>query len=300
VQECLASLRGQVLTASREIILVDNASTDSTLDLVRQQFPEVNVIENSVNLGFAKATNAGIRASRGRYIFLINSDVNVPSTCLQNLYTFMERESSAGMVGPRMRAADGNVYRSYMRFPTLWNCLCRAFALDIVFKHNSLFGGNLMADFDNERTADVDVLNGWFLAVRREAVDSVGLLDETFFMYGEDIDWSYRFHQAGWRRIYFSGASALHYGGASSARAALRFYIQMQRANFRYWRKRRGSLGVLEFWITAFLHHGIRLLAYTTLYALALETSGDIRFKMRRNAACLAWLLGMTISVPQT
>jgi GT2 family glycosyltransferase len=292
VQECLASLGQQTLSVPTEIIVVDNASSDGTPEMVRQQFPEAMLIQNSDNLGFAKANNIGIRAANGKYLFLINSDVNVPPECLQTIYDFMERELTVGVVGPRMLAADGRVHRSYMRFPTVWNCLCNALSLDSVFKGSRLFGGVLMTDFDGERTSEVDVLNGWFLAVRRRAMDRVGLLDENFFMYGEDIDWSYRFHNAGWTRVYFSGASALHYGGASSASASIRFYIQMHRANLQYWRKHHSWVGVLGCWLTTFIHHVLRVLGYSLLYLLKREAQSEASFKVRRSATCIAWLVG--------
>jgi GT2 family glycosyltransferase len=292
VQECLASLGQQILSVPVEIIIVDNASTDGTPEMVRQEFPDVKVVQNAHNLGFAKANNIGIRAAQGKYIFLINSDVNVPHGCLQAIYDFMERETTVGIAGPRMLGADGLQHRSYMRFPTIWNSLCNALFLDSIFKGSRLFGGVLMTDFDGDRTSDVDVLNGWFLAVRRQALHEVGVLDEDFFMYGEDIDWSYRFHNAGWRRVYFSGASALHYGGASSASASTRFYIQMHRANLQYWRKHHNWGEVLAYRLTTLIYHALRVLGYSILLLFNGGKETEASFKVRRSATCIAWLVG--------
>src|ERR1035441_7831998 len=130
-----------------------------------------------------------------------------------------------------MVTPGGGVGRSYMRFPSVWRCLCYALSLDLVLKGRKFFDGFLMREFRNDSTAEVDVLNGWFLMIRRAALEEVGGLDERFFMYGEDVDWSYRFHKAGWRRVYFAAAESLHYGGASSAVAPVRFYVAMQQAN---------------------------------------------------------------------
>lgn len=224
VRECLHSLRSQSAKLGAEVIVVDNASSDGTPDVVREEFPEVKLIETGANLGFAKGNNVGIRHSRGKYLALVNSDVNVPDGCLARMLEYMQSEPKIGIIGPRMQCPpDGAIGRSYMRFPGVWNWFCRALALDSLFRGSALFGGFMMTDFDNTRTADVDVLNGWFWMARREAVDQVGLLDERFFMYGEDIDWCKRFHQCGWRVVYFAGAEALHYGGASSSAAPVRF-----------------------------------------------------------------------------
>jgi GT2 family glycosyltransferase len=293
VQECLASLYAQSLSVSAEIIVVDNASSDGTPKMVRRQFGDVILIRNADNLGFAKANNVGIRAAKGKYLCLINSDVNVPPECLQTIYDFMEQHPTVGVAGPRMLTPDGLMARSYMRFPTLWNCLCNALFLDLVFKGSRRFGGVLMTDFDGEKTSEVDVLNGWFLVVRRQALDLVGLLDESFFMYGEDIDWSYRFHHAGWRRAYFAGARALHYGGASSKIASTRFYVQMHKANLQYWKKHHSKVGVFGYWLTTLVHHVLRALAYSLVYLIKRGKHLEASFKIKRSAACIAWLVGL-------
>jgi GT2 family glycosyltransferase len=180
-----------------------------------------------------------------------------------------------------------------MRFPTLWNCLCNALFLDLVFKGNPRFAGVLMTDFDGDQTSQVDVLNGWFLVVRRQALDRVGLLDENFFMYGEDIDWSYRFHNAGWERVYFAGAHALHYGGASSKVESTRFYIQKHKANLQYWRKHHSKAGVLGYWLTTLANNVLRAVAYSLVYLLNRGKQLEASFKIKRSAACIAWLVGL-------
>lgn len=292
-RECLTSLRQQCADLGAEIIVVDNASSDGTPELIREEFPEVRLIEAGANLGFAKGNNVGIRNSRGKYLALVNSDVNVPNGCLAAMLEKMEQESTIGVLGPRMRIPDGRVGRSYMRFPTVWNWFCRALALDSLFRNAGLFGGFLMTDFDNTRTADVDVLNGWFWMVRREALDKVDLLDERFFMYGEDIDWCRRFHQEGWRVVYFAGAEALHYGGASSSNAPVRFYIEMQRANIDYYRKTcENRLRRAAFISVTWLHHAIRFLGYTAVFLLKQSQRSEAAFKMKRSKACMLWLMG--------
>ena len=185
VQECLASLRSYQDDDKTEIVVVDNASSDGTPDFIEQEFPWVHLIRNDSNLGFAKANNIGIVASIGNYICLVNSDVTIPSGCLQSLHGYMEVNPSVGMVGPQMLCPNGLIGRSYMRFPTVWRSVCNALGLHRVFPNSVKFSGIMMSDFNNSRTAEVDVLNGWFVMVRRDAVEAVGMLDEQFFMYGE-------------------------------------------------------------------------------------------------------------------
>ena len=292
VEECLSSLAKQNLRIPVEIIVVDNASFDGTPAMIRERFPEVRLFQNASNLGFAKANNIGIRAACGRYVALINSDVNVPPACLQDLYEFMERNVTVGVAGPRMVGPDGNVGRSYMRFPTVWNCLCTALGMNTLFRRSRLFGGVLMTDFSGDTTADVDVLNGWFLVVRRQALEETGLLDELFFMYAEDIDWSLRFKNAGWRRVYYTGACALHYGGSSSAVVPIKSYIEMHRANIQFWKKHHTRAGVLAYWLTVLIHQLIRLARHSCVWLVDRSSKSDSSFKIRRSTACLAWLMG--------
>lgn len=293
VWECLKSLEQQSKDLSVEIIVVDNASSDGTPELVRGQFPQTRLVQNQRNLGFARANNIGINLSRGKYVCLVNSDVYVPSGCLAMMLSYLEQNPTVGILGPRMLRPDGAVGRSYMRFPTVWNCFCRALALDSLFKGAKLFGGFLMTDFKNNRTADVEVLNGWFWMVRRSALEAVGLLDEDFFMYGEDIDWCKRFHNAGWRTVYYPEAEAIHYGGASSSSAPVRFYIEMEHANLYYWKKHHHRFGEVSFFVTTWLHNVIRLLGYAVLYLLKRSQRSEAVFKIRRSIACILWLIGL-------
>ena len=293
IEECLTSLAEADKNLSTEIIVVDNASTDGTAELIRAQFPHVRLIETGANLGFARGNNVGIKLATGRYVCLINPDVNVPPDCLSKMYRYMEEEPAVGLLGPKMLGPSGEVRRSGMRFPTIWNSFLRALALDSFFKETGIFGGWLMTDFQFDRTRDIDVLNGWFWMARREALDQVGLLDERFFMYGDDLDWSMRFHLAGWRVVFYSEAEALHYGGASSANAPVRFYIEMQRANFQYWKKFHGNVSFFFYLLTVWLNHAVRTIGYGLVYLTKRSLRSIALFKMKRSFACIRWLMGL-------
>jgi GT2 family glycosyltransferase len=290
--ECLDSLRSYKSNETVEVIVVDNASVDGTPALIEKEFPWVRLINNSSNVGFAKANNIGIKASVGKYVSLINSDVKIPHECLGSMYAFMESTPSAGMLGPQMLCPNGLIGRSYMRFPTIWRAFCNALGLHRILRKSQGFGGILMTEFDNNQTTEVDVLNGWFLMVRRQAVEEVGMLDEQFFMYGEDIDWSYRFHKAGWKRMYFAEARAFHYGGASSDNAPIRFYIERQRANIQFWKKHRSWLGVAACHVLIYLNEMIRIVGHSARFLTKKSLRADSVLKVKRSWACLSFLFG--------
>ena len=210
VDECLSSLYSD-RQVPFEVIVVDNASSDGTPELVSANYPDARLVRNSENLGFAKANNIGIELSRGKYLFLINSDVNVPPGCLSRLVSYMEEHPDIGLLGPQMRGADGSVRRSCMRLPTVWNAFCRTLAIDMLLKNTPGLRSQLMLDFHHDRIAEVEVLNGWFWVVRRDALDQVGPLDPRFFIYAEDLDWCQRFKKAGWRLVFYPEAHAVHY-----------------------------------------------------------------------------------------
>jgi GT2 family glycosyltransferase len=290
VLECLESLREQCKNVYTEVIVVDNRSTDGTPEIVADLFPEFKLIRNPENYGFAKANNIGISASSGRFVCLVNSDVKFTDDCISPLLTYLENNPGVGLVGPKMLVSTGDVRRSTMRFPTPWNYFCRALALDVVFKKSRLFGGFLMSDFDHQTTRSVDVLNGWFWVTRRDAIQRVGLLDPQFFMYGEDIDWCYRFHQSGEQVVFFADASAIHYGGGSSENAPIRFHLEMCRADFQLWRKHQGWFGRAAYFLIFAIHHSVRLFGSACMYLFQPTHRSSNLFKLKKNLACLQWL----------
>lgn len=257
--QCVQSVLNQAVPAPLEIIVVDNASTDGAPDAVERAFPTVRVIRNEANLGFARANNIGIRASSGDYLLLINSDVVVTDDCFQQLVQYAETHPAVGILGPQILGADGQVQRSCMGYPSLWNSLARALALDSAFPRAKGLGGQLLTFWDHSDTRPVDVINGCFWMVRRTALAQVGLLDERFLFYGEDIDWCRRFNQCGWQVVFYTAARAIHYGGASSSSAPVRFHVEMQRAAYQYWRKHYSRTASTGFLGINLLHHTCRL-----------------------------------------
>ncbi len=289
--QCLKSLSRGVCDYPMEVLVVDNASTDGSSEYVEGNYPAVRLIRNDSNQGFAKANNKGIRLCRGKYICLINSDVEVLGNCITMLVDHCEANPETGMVGPSIIGGDGTLQRSWRGFPGLWNMFCRALAMDAAFPRVRIFGGYLMPYRDHVASGAVPVLSGCFWLVRKEALDGVGMLDEAFFMYGEDMDWCRRFWTAGWRLDFVPRAEAIHYGGASSASAPVRFFIEKQKADLLYWKKHHRWAAQQCYFAIACLHHLLRALSYSVVAMRKRQESGEAGFKVNRSVQCLKWML---------
>ena len=290
---CLDSLANCSKRHSVEIIVVDNGSTDGSPEFVRSQFPQVQLITLAENIGFPKGNNTGIRASKGEYIFVLNSDIKVLDDCVDRLVDHLEANPKIGMIGPRILNGDLTHQSSCRHFPTLWNNFCETTGLATLFKSSRIFCGEHMMYFKGDRTIDVDVLVGCFWTVRRKALDEFGLLDKGFFIYAEDVDWCKRCWKSGWSVVFFSEASAIHYRGVSTTKKdPVRFAITQQKSVLRYWQKHHGIPG--RFAIGGLMLAGLlaRLLASVTSYAVrpgSRERSGT---KLRVMSACLRTLFG--------
>ncbi|MFA5238857.1 MAG: glycosyltransferase family 2 protein [Phycisphaerae bacterium] len=290
---CLKSILDTVDGYSQEIIVVDNASFDGSPDAVISQFPQVTVIRNKENLGFGRANNIAIRMSKGRYICLVNSDVIVLKDCIKKLITFMDSHQDAGMVGPKILNPDGSLQPQCRYFPTIWNSLCQVLNLSGLFPKSAFFSEPFMKHWTYDETRKVDVLSGCFWLVRREALDEVGLLDEDFFIYGEDVDWCKRFHDAGWDVVFYHSAEAIHFGGASADNAPIRFYLEMHKADLQYWRKHHSQLGHAIYRTIILLRQSIRLPVYMLIYIFRPSMRSNAIFKLKRALACIGWIFGL-------
>jgi GT2 family glycosyltransferase len=290
LMQCLDSISSEAYQFPIEIIVVENASSDGSAEAVADRFPQVRLIRSPTNLGFAKANNIGIKASLGRYICLINSDVKVLPDCLTRLVDYCEQHPEAGMAGPRIFGGDGKLQRSCRGFPSVWNMLCRALALDSFFSKSRLFTGYSLRSWSQDCLRPVDILTGCFWLIRKDALPRVGLLDESFFMYGEDMDWCRRFWQCGWQVVFVPAAEAIHYGGASSSNAPLRFYIEMLRADLQYWQKHHSSPAVTCYFALTCLHLLLRLAGYSAAFLFRRSTRVTSKYKMKRSLAALRWM----------
>jgi N-acetylglucosaminyl-diphospho-decaprenol L-rhamnosyltransferase len=235
LEQCLESVRG------REVVVVDHGSTDGTVDFVRERFPEVRLIEQE-NKGMGGGNNAGMRAVDGRYFFLLNSDawvVNDPlvGDGLDRLVEFADEHPEAAVVGPKLLNTDGTLQRSVRGEPTLWRLATEYLFIRKLAPRSKRLNPLYRGDFDHDRVAEVDWLFGPALLVRREAADAVGLFDEDFFMFSEEVDWMTRFRRAGWKVLFFPGAQVVHVGGASHGG---NLYVENLRGHLRFFDKHRG------------------------------------------------------------
>jgi GT2 family glycosyltransferase len=243
LEKCLESLSSGV-ARTYEVIVVDNNSSDGSATMVMNKFPWVKLIQTGANLGFAKGNNIGIKNSRGEYLALINSDALALPGCLDALSRFLDDHPDVGMVGPRVMYGDRRLQSSCRRFPTLWNNACEVLLLNRLFPRIEFLAGEHMFYFSYDRTREVEVLVGCFILARRNAINQFGLFDEAFFFYGEDIDWSRRCWQSGWRVMFYPGAEAIHFCGGSSTNSRVRFSVAQQTARLQLWAKYRSRFAV--------------------------------------------------------
>ena len=207
-------------TIEGEVIVVDNASDDGSVELVRKRFPHVHLIENKENVGFARGNNIALAQARGRYILLINPDTIIQEDTLQVMIDFFDERSDVGVAGCKILNPDGTLQLACRRsFPSPWVSFTKTTGLSAVFPRSKLFGRYNLTYLDPNQTYEVDAISGSFIMVRREVYECVGGLDENFFMYGEDLDWCYRIQKAGWKIFYVSMTQIIHYKGESSRRS---------------------------------------------------------------------------------
>ena len=196
LEQCLCSVRAAIAGMEAEVLVVDNHSADGSVEYLRPRFPEVTFIENKDNPGFAKANNQAIRISSGEYVLLLNPDTVIGEESVRSLCFFMDEHPEAGGIGVKMLDGHGVFLAESKRsFPSPWVFFCKIFGLSKLFPSSRLFARYSLPYLNKEKQHKVEVLAGAFMLLRRKALDKVGLLDESFFMYGEDIDLSYRIVQ---------------------------------------------------------------------------------------------------------
>jgi N-acetylglucosaminyl-diphospho-decaprenol L-rhamnosyltransferase len=246
VLACLSALVDASKGVSLDITVVDNASHDGTADAVGRAFRHVRVIANHENVGFARACNQGIRQTRGPYVLLINPDCLIAADACQRMVAYLTSHPQVGVVGPRVRRADGSDdLRSPRRLPTLWSDLCDRSRLAEFFPRSRLFAWHHLPAWDRSTSGEVEGLSGACLMLSRRALDAVGLLDEGFFLFGEDADLCLRLRRAGWQVHYTGSAVVVHQGGASMRQVSDRVALWALASRQRFFRKHRSRLYAL-------------------------------------------------------
>jgi len=287
LENCLNSIYSNLPTKEVEIVVVDNASKDGSVEMVKRKFPMVLLIANSNNLGFSHANNKGIQTSKGKYILLLNSDTEVVGKALNLMIEFMDKHPEVNVCGCKLLSANGKVHRSTQTFPTLFRELVHANPIlkkiyrgegslshKLLFLLLNLFKTEWASFIDYSQTTEVDVVTGAAFMFRRSLVDKIGLLDENYFMYVEDVDFCYRIKKAGGRVCYYPQAHVVHLLGQTS------------KQDFKkgYWIPNRMLIERYKSMLYFFKkHHGNRKLYF--LRVIILE--GHL---IRLGVNCLKWL----------
>ncbi|MCB9353327.1 MAG: glycosyltransferase [Lewinellaceae bacterium] len=265
LEQALLSVRRAMHGIDGDVWVVDNNSVDDSVRMVREKFPEVRLIVNRDNPGFAIANNQAIRESKGEYVLLLNPDTLVEEDTFRKCLAFMDEHPGAGALGVKLIDGSGKYLPESKRgFPTPWVAFCKTFGLSAIFPKSKVFNRYYLGFLDESETHRIDVLVGAFMFIRRKALDKAGLLDEAFFMYGEDIDLSYRIVKAGYHNYYFPETKIIHYKGESTKKGSLNYVRTFYQAMIIFTRKhfsgRRASLFVLMLQAAIWLRAGITLL----------------------------------------
>jgi GT2 family glycosyltransferase len=288
--DCLESIYAHTENLTFEIIVVDNASSDDSVGMVKNNFPDVILVENESNRGFAVANNQGMAIANGRYVLLLNSDTVIFDNALNKAVSFADAHSKVGVVGCRVLNSDGTLESSCFMFPSILNMILSSICIHRIFPRSRFFGRERMSWYDWSNASKVDAVAGCFMLVRREAIEQVGLMDERFFIYGEDTDWCRRFHTAGWDVMFYPEAEVIHVGGASSSKDPIKFYLEMLKADMQYWRKHHGKFGKVSYIIVLLLREVLRVIARAFQYVFCISSREMIFFKLRCSLACIRWI----------
>lgn len=245
LRACLRSTReaARRMSSPVEVVVVDNASHDGSADMVRDEFPEVDLVRNTANVGFAAANNQAIRRTRGRHVLLLNPDTEGQPDFLITLVSFLEAHPEVGAVGPKVKGSKGEGQVSCFPLPTLGRELWRLLHLDRL-SARGIYPASL---FEATTPQRVESILGACLLVRREALEAAGLLDEQFFIYTEEIDLCRRLADHGWQLYFVPQSVIVHYGGASTTQVATRMFVELYRSKVQYFRKHFGRRGVIGY-----------------------------------------------------
>ncbi|MDJ0753659.1 MAG: glycosyltransferase family 2 protein [Ardenticatenaceae bacterium] len=234
LKPCLLSLNEGGLKSSCEIVVVDNGSTDGSQEMLRREFPDVILIQNEGNVGLGKASNQGIEATNSRHVLLLNNDTLVSGPALDAMVAFLDKHPEVGGVGPRLLNEDGSVQSCYNNFSSLWEEFL------IATRIGEWLWPGYPANTTESRVRAVDWLSSACVMIRRAALDQVGLLDEEYFIYGDEVDLQYRLKQAGWKIYYLPHSEIIHFGGRSMNRWGRRKMVY--RGKMLFYRKNYGFI----------------------------------------------------------
>lgn len=250
LRACLDSIEATKEALPVEVIVVDGNSHDGSGAMVREAFPQVQLIACDENVGFPRGNNLGLAQANGRYLYLLNPDTIVTEGALQTMLAYMQENADVGVVGAQLHYPDGSVQSSRRRFPTLATPFWESTWLQ-PYAPASILRHYYMEESDDDALVDADWVMGASMFVRREVYEQVGGMDADYFMYSEELDWCRRIKKAGWRVVYLPTAHIIHYEGKSSGQVVTHRHVYFNRAKLRYFRKYHG--GVFAFVLRLFL-----------------------------------------------
>jgi len=281
--QCLESVYESAGRLNLEVIVVDNASTDGSVEMVQEQFPHVRLVENRKNAGFAAANNQAMRISKGDYICLLNSDTVVLGNALEKAVAFMQSHPDVGALSPRLLNEDGSLQDFPKSYPTLANELSRMLRIYNCVTWSKRKG--LVTS--GEYTREVDRVKGACLLVQRQVVGSVGGMAEDYFMYAEEDDWCYRIKRQGWKIYYYPEARVVHYGGSSIKQVSHQMFLRLHQSKLLFFRRYYSPTSVWLLRVIWWIGYRVRLAFVSLLWMLGGKASEAWNRKRKEYRALL-------------
>jgi len=261
--ECLNSIQNHPPSCTYRVVVVDNASTDRTAEVIRERFGWVKLIVNKKNRGFAAANNTAMACCDSQYVLLMNSDCQVYEGSIDSILDFMDKNENVAVTGPRIINSDGSIQLSCRKFPSMFAAAAHTL-LTVIYPDNPFSRRYKMADVDRSRPFEVDWVSGSCMAIRRQALEETGLLDQRFFMYVEDLDLCYRMWKKGWKVYYYPYGKVLHHIGGSSEGESLRSAFRMQKSVLLFYLKNYKNN-----WRIIFIPAMVVVLSFRILFTMA-------------------------------
>ena len=283
---CIASIYKNTSNVTFEIIVVDNASDDGSVEAFRERYPDVRVIANDKNLGFAAANNRGIRVARGTYLLLLNPDTLVLSGVISNCFGYARAHPDVAAIGCQVLESETRIQRTGFSFPTPWNLFLVESGLSRLFPKSKIFGKPELGWWDRTTERDVDVVSGMFMFIPMQAIKRVGSMDEDYFVYAEEADLCFRLRKAGWRCVFAPIGQIIHLegGGKSTKQVNIRMYVQLQKSLAIFQRKNLGPGSWISVKVIYICSNSLRLV-YWYLKSII---RGDLAMRRKSVAAIAA------------
>ena len=288
---CLHSLYDVDHGVEFETILVDNVSTDGSAEMVRTEFPQVKLIENTGRKGFAANHNQAIAASQGEHVFVLNEDTVVHPGALKALCDFLDTHPDVGAVGPRLENPDGTLQKSCYRFPSPLRVVAENLLLVAAFPNNPMWGD--YRAFAHDELRYVDFVSGAAFLVRREVIEKTGALDDGFFIYAEETDWQLRMHKDGWKVAFLPDVTIVHYGGQSSVAIKDRQFCEFHRSQLRFMRKHYGPVMELVNRVSMCVGAVLRMTIWPLVSVVKPSRRAELKPQIELWGRILKWYLWM-------